>query len=155
MNKAILRIFILTILLFAAAVCVNSQTISGTITGGAVTRGSTAHGTVTMVIPGGLHVNSNRPSSEYAIATKVRLSGTGVKMGSVNYPRGTNRKFEFSENAINVYEGTVHFPFSLTVPAGFSGNAVKLRAVVHYQACTNEVCYPPKDKEITITAKVR
>src|SRR5262249_6095916 len=153
--KAILRTLILTTLIFAASICANSQTISGAITGGAVTRGSTAHGSVTMVIPSGLHVNSNRPSSQYAIATTVKLSGSGVKTGAVSYPKGTNRKFEFSETAINVYQGTVHFPFSLTVPSGFSGNSVKLRVVVHYQACTNEVCYPPKDKEITITAKVR
>jgi DsbC/DsbD-like thiol-disulfide interchange protein len=132
-----------------------SQNISGSISGGSVTKGKTARGVVIVNIPVGLHMNSNRPSSQYAIPTVVQLSAGGVKLRGVTYPRGVNRKFEFSENAINVYEGTVRFPFSVTVPRNFKGDVVRVRATVKYQACTNEVCYPPKTKEITITAKVR
>ena len=111
-------------------------------------------GTVSVFIPAGLHVNSNKPSSQYAIATTVKLNAPGIKLGTVSYPRGTNRKFEFTETPINVYEGTVKFPFTVTVPANFTGDSIHVRATVKYQACTNEVCYPPKSKEITITAKV-
>jgi len=132
----------------------NSQSVSASISGGTVTRGSKARGVVTMSIPSGLHVNSNRPSSQYAIATTVKISSSGATTSSVTYPRGANRKFDFSEDSINVYEGTVRFPFSLTVPKTFSGSVVRLRATVRYQACTNEVCYPPKTKDITFTAKV-
>jgi hypothetical protein len=107
-----------------------------------------------MTIPGGLHVNSNRPSSEYAIPTVVSVRGSGVKVTGVTYPRGKNRKFQFSENPINVYEGRVNFPFAVTVPAGFRGNAIKVIATVRYQACTDEVCYPPKTKNVTLTARV-
>ena len=134
---------------------VRSQTVTGAITGGAVGRGSTARGAITMSIPGGLHVNSNRPSSKYAIATTVQITGAGLRGATVSYPGGKSRKFEFSETPINVYEGTVRFPFAVKIPANFNGNEVRLRAVVRYQACTNEVCYPPRDKDITITAKVR
>ena len=156
MNNMKGRIFIFAIfslLLFAAAA--SAQNISGSIMGGAVSRGSTARGTIVMSIPGGLHVNSNRPSSQYSIPTTVRLSGAGVRVGAVSYPRGSNRKFDFSDSTINVYEGTVRFPFTIKVPANFHGNSVRVRAVVKYQACTTEVCYPPKTKEITLTAAVR
>lgn len=156
MHKGFRRILVsiaFAVTLFASASV--AQNITGAITGGSVSKGSTARGSVTVSIPSGLHMNSNKPSSQYAIPTTVKLVGTGVKVGAVTYPHGVNRKFEFSENAINVYEGTVKFPFSLTVPAGFSGSTVRVRATVKYQACTNEVCYPPKTKEITITAKVR
>jgi DsbC/DsbD-like thiol-disulfide interchange protein len=140
--------------LFLLASTANAQSVSASITGGAVTRGSKARGVVTMSIPAGLHVNSNRPSSQYAIATTVKISTSGATTSAVTYPRGANRKFDFSEDSINVYEGRVRFPFSLTVPKTFSGNVVRLRATVRYQACTNEVCYPPKTKDITFTAKV-
>jgi len=106
-------------------------------------------------IPGGLHVNSNRPNSQYAIPTSVKLTASGAKLSTVSYPRGKNRKFQFSEDTLNVYEGTVSFGFNLTVPASFKGNVVKVRAVVRFQACTEEVCYPPKTQEITLTAKVK
>lgn len=138
--------------LFLAAAA-NAQTISGSI--GTVKRGGSVRGNVVMTIPGGLHVNSSRPNSEYAIPTRVKLSAAGAKVSGVSYPRGVNRKFSFSENTINVYEGRATFSFNLTVPANFKGSVVKVRAVVSYQACTDEVCYAPKSKEVTLTAKVQ
>jgi DsbC/DsbD-like thiol-disulfide interchange protein len=154
MYKGLSRSFIFIVLLFAVfAVAVSAQNITGSIAG-PITKGKAAHGSVTISIPAGLHVNSNRPSSQYAIATTVKLNASGIKLGAVSYPRGTNRKFEFTETPINVYEGTVKFPFTVTVPANFAGDTVHIRATVKYQACTNEVCYPPKSKEITITAKI-
>lgn len=131
----------------------NAQTISGSIP--AVKRGGSTRGTIVMSIPGGLHVNSNRPNSEYAIPTSVRVSGAGLKFGAVSYPRGKNRKFEFSESTINVYEGRVTFGFNVTVPANYKGNTIRVRVVVKSQACTEEVCYPPKSREITLTANVK
>lgn len=134
---------------------VNAQTVSGSLGNGTVSRGATAKGSIVLSIPGGLHVNSSRPNSEYAIPTSVRVSGQGVRSGGISYPRGRNRKFQFSENVINVYEGRVSIPFTVTVPANFRGDTVRVRAVVRYQACTDEVCYPPRSKDVTITARVR
>ena len=141
--------------LILGIISAHGQTVSGSITGGSVVRGGSAKGAIVLSIPGGLHVNSSRPASEYAIPTTVRLSGAGVRISGPTFPRGVNRKFQFSENTINVYEDTVRFPFTVTVPTGFKGDTVRLRAVVRYQACTDEVCYPPRNKEITITARVR
>jgi len=141
--------------LILGIISAHGQTVSGSITGGSVVRRGSAKGAIVLSIPGGLHVNSSRPASEYAIPTTVRLSGAGVRISGPTFPRGVNRKFQFSENTINVYEGTVRFPFTVTVPTGFKGDTVRLRAVVRYQACTDEVCYPPRNKEITITARVR
>ena len=131
-----------------------AQTVTGSIGNGSVTRGAKTRGSIVMTIPGGLHVNSSRPSSEYAIPTVVSVRGSGVKVTGVTYPRGRNRTFQFSQNPINVYEGRVNFPFSVTVPAGFRGKTIKLNATVRYQACTDEVCYPPKTKNVTLTARV-
>jgi hypothetical protein len=146
---------ILFTVLMLGIVAVSAQTISGSIGNGSVARGSSARGSIVLSIPGELHVNSSRPASEYAIPTTVRLSGTGVRVTGPTYPRGVNRKFQFSENLINVYEGTVRFPFTVNVPRGFKGDTVRVRAVVRYQACTNEVCYPPRSKEVTLSARVR
>lgn len=145
--------FLLGTLLFATAA--SGQTVTGSISNGTVQKGKSARGSVVLSIPGGLHTNSNKPGNRYQIPTTVRLTATGARVSGPTYPRGVNRKFQFSETVINVYEGTVRFPFTVTVPAGFRGNTVSVRAVVRYQACTDEVCYPPRNKEITITARVR
>ncbi len=133
----------------------NAQTITASIPGGIVTKGKAARATVLLNIPGGLHVNSNRPDSEYAIATTVRASASGARVGPVSYPRGKNRKFQFSESSINVYEGRVLITFPVTVPANYRGGSVKVDVAVRYQACTEEVCYPPRTKTVSINARVR
>ena len=133
---------------------VNAQSVSGSIGKGTVSRGAPTRATIVLSLPSGLHANSNRPGSEYAIPTTVRASANGAKVGAVSYPRGHNRKFQFSENTINVYEGRTAFGFNVTVPANYRGSSIRVNVTVRYQACTNEVCYPPKSKEITLTARV-
>ncbi|MGQ0542133.1 MAG: protein-disulfide reductase DsbD domain-containing protein [Blastocatellia bacterium] len=157
MRSILIRTVFSLVLILAAGALTESlaQTVSGSIGNGIVSRGSAAKGSVVLIIPGGLHVNSNRPNSQYAIPTTVRVSGTGVRLSGVTFPRGKNRKFQFSDSVINVYEGTVRFPFTVNVPANFKGNVVRVRAVIRYQACTDEVCYPPKNKEVTLTARIR
>ena len=140
-----------------AAAATNAQTVNvgGSIGNGTVARGGSARGVVTLNIPGGLHVNSNRPNSEYAIPTSVRLTATGGRVSAPTYPRGKNKRFQFSNGTINIYEGRVTIPFTVRVPANFRGNTVTVRAAVRYQACTDEVCYPPRTQNITLTARVR
>lgn len=152
MRKLLFSAILPLIFLVGVSTEANAQTFSGSI--GTIKRGGAAKATIVMSVPNGLHVNSSRPNSEYAIPTVVRVSATGVKVGAVGYPRGKTRKFGFSEDSINVYEGQTVFNFNIAVPANFKGNVVKIRAIVRYQACTDEVCYAPKSKEITLTAKV-
>ncbi len=133
----------------------NAQSISGSIGKGTVSRGTTVRAYVVLGIPGNLHVNANNPGSEYSIPTTVKLSGSGVKIGAVSYPRGKRRTFSFSDAAIYVYEGRTVLGFNVTVPKNFRGNSVKINAVVRTQACTDEVCYPPKNQNLTLTARVR
>lgn len=155
MLKTVFRSLFLSAVIAAFGVIVNAQSVSGSIKGGTVTRGKPARATVVLSIPGGLHVNSSRPGSEYAIPTRVTASAKGAKIGPVTYPRGHNRKFEFSENSINVYEGRNSFSFNVTVPENYKGTTVAVNVVVKYQACTNEVCYPPTSKRVTLRARVQ
>jgi len=155
MKKYLFAAVLFTAFMFAFGSYARAQTvgIDGSI--GAVKRGGSTRGKIVMAIPGGLHANSNRPGSEYAIPTVVKVSAAGARVGSVSYPRGTARKFGFSDESLNVYEGRTAFGFNLTVPANFKGNVVKVRATVRYQTCTDQVCYPPKTQEITLTAQVK
>jgi hypothetical protein len=153
-----LNIFSFAVLLvFAGVVSANAQTVDvkGTFAEPAVARGAAAKGTIVLNIGNGLHVNSNKPDSEYAIPTTVRISGAGLKPGAVEYPEGANRKFQFSESELNVYEGEITIPFSVIIPKNFRGDTLSVKAIIRYQACTEDVCYPPKNKEIVMTAAVK
>ncbi len=151
MKKFIISlVFVFAILLVNQA---NAQSVSGSI--GAIKRGGSAKGTIVLNIPGGQHTNSNRPGSEFAVPTVLSVTATGAKVSGISYPRGKNKKYSYSDEALNVYDGTVRFGFTVSVPANFKGNSVKVRAVVRYQACTDSVCYPPKSKDVTLTAIVK
>ncbi|MBX3281108.1 MAG: protein-disulfide reductase DsbD N-terminal domain-containing protein [Acidobacteria bacterium] len=144
---------LLAIMMFGSAA--NAQEVSGSVPNGSLTRGKSVRVTVTLDIPDGLHVNSNRPKGENLIATVVTPTGGGLRFGAVRYPAGHDKTFGFSRNALNVYEGRVTFSFLVTVPSGFKGNSADFRVAVRYQACTDEVCYPPKTKRINLSARVR
>ena len=155
MKKTLLRTMVLAAAVFASGLFIESgaQTVTGSIA--PITRGKSAKATVTLNIPGGLHVNSNRPNGESYIATTVRATARGARIGRVSYPRGRNRKFAFSEQLINVYEGRATFSFNISVPETFKGTSLPVRVTVNYQACSEEVCYMPKSKEITLRASIR
>jgi hypothetical protein len=94
MNRSIsLLAVIFTFGIFATAAF--GQTVAGSISNGTVARGAAVRGQIVLNIPGGLHVNSSRPASEYAIPTVVTVRGSGVRVSRVTYPRGRNRKFQF------------------------------------------------------------
>lgn len=148
--------FFLTLVFIAVfGVPTFGQTVKGSIANGTVKRGTTARGTIVLEIPHGLHVNSNRPSSEYLIPTVVRLTGKNVKPTTVTYPRGADRIFKFSSKSLNVYEGTIFFPFKVAVPRTYKGKTISLTARVEFQACTEDVCYPPNSETVTFTARVK
>lgn len=158
MKKTAVKFILFIGLVLAAGVFspeANAQSINGTIGNGTVKRGGATRGTIVLSIPGGLHVNSNRPNNEYAIPTVVSVTSREAKLSAVTYPRGTSRKFGFSEQPISVYEGRATFGFNITVPASFKGDVVRIRAVVKYQSCNDEVCFPPKTQEITLSARVQ
>ena len=147
-----LAIFLsITLFNFAAS----SQTVKGSIGNGTAKRGIATRSSVVLEIPHGLHVNSNRPNNEYLIPTVVHLSGKGVKVSKVSYPRGMDVKFKFSEKELNVYEEKIVFPFTVTVPKGFRGKNITVDVAVDFQACTEELCYPQRSEKVSITAAVR
>jgi DsbC/DsbD-like thiol-disulfide interchange protein len=150
-----IRFCAVLLLLTASVVTANSQTVSGSIANGSVRRGTTARGFVEMQIPSERHVNSNRPGSEYLIPTVVKLSAKGVRVGRVVYPRGLDKNFQFTTKTLNVYEGTVRFPFRVTIPRNYRGRYITVNATVDFQACTDEVCYAPRKEDLKITARVR
>ena len=155
MQKSIFRIAMFSFAMFFFASFANAQSVSGSIADGSIKRGGSAKGTIVLNIPNELHVNSNNPESKYAIPTSIKLTANNVRLSAVSYPKGKTKKFGFSDTPVNVYEGKVEFTFNVAVPANFKGDSVEVKASVRFQACNDEVCFPPRTREISMIAKVR
>ncbi|MEZ5306418.1 MAG: protein-disulfide reductase DsbD family protein [Pyrinomonadaceae bacterium] len=149
------KTFLLVVLLGLMSLPSMAQTVSGSISNGRVSKGKTVRGVVTLNIPKGLHVNSYKPNSKYAVPTTVTLTSPDGRVYGLTYPAGKSKKFGFSDSPISVYENRASFGFKFAVPSRYSRKTVRVKAVVRYQACTDEVCYAPKSKTIWITAVVR
>ena len=117
-------------------------------------QGTTFQAAIVMEIPQRLHVNSNRPLGKYAVPTSVKIDAPrGLRVTPVSYPRGAVRAFRFGGAAaerLAVYEGRAIMRFSVTVPAGYELGVARIRANVHFQSCSDEVCFPPTRRELVL-----
>ena len=117
-------------------------------------QGSTFRAAIVLDIPRGLHVNANRPLGKYSVPTKVKIDAPrGLRISAVSYPRGTVRTFRFGgaeAERLAVYEGRTILRFNVTVPPGQELGVAHIRANVQFQSCSDEVCFPPARRELTL-----
>lgn len=129
--------------------------VNGYVSTDKVQRGRMAQAAVVMDIPGGFHINSNRPLEKFLVATQLTVEAPqGVKVGAVTFPRALMKTFQFSKDKLSVYEGRVILRFSATVPANFSGGSMQLKAKLRYQSCSDSLCFPPQTREIKLDVPV-
>ena len=121
-------------------------------------QGSSFQAAVVMEIPGGLHVNANKPLGKYAVPTVVKVDAPrGFRVTPVSYPRGSVRTFRFGgsdETRVAVYEGRAIFRFNVSVPASQPFGVENVRVSVRFQSCTDEVCYPPATRNVELHVPV-
>ncbi len=114
-------------------------------------QGRIVQAAVVLDIPGGYHVNANRLTNKFLIPTEVKIDAPkGLRVSAVSYPRAVVRRLAFSKDPVQLYEGRAVMRFNITVPANFAKGVTEVRARVKYQACSDEVCYPPATRDITL-----
>ena len=118
-------------------------------------RGRAIQGAIVMDIPGGYHVNSNRPLEKFLVATQLSVEAPqGVRVGAVTFPRALLRNFQFSKEKLSVFEGKVILRFNASVPANFNGGSMQLKAKLRYQSCSDSLCFPPQTREVKLDVPV-
>jgi hypothetical protein len=116
-----------------------------------VQRGRVIRASLVLTIPAGYHVNAHNPVSHFALPTKIDIEPpSGIKTGPITYPRAVVRRFNFSDDRLGVYERTAVIRFSLIVPRDQATGAGQVTVLISYQSCSDEVCFPPARREITV-----
>jgi uncharacterized protein len=117
--------------------------------------GGSGEAVVRLNIAAGWHVNANPPSDKFYIGTEVRAEPEGgVAPGQPIYPPALTRKFEFSDQPLAVYEGSVVVRLPLRAEATAAKGPRSLRARVRYQPCNDRECLQPRTVEIDIPVTV-
>jgi DsbC/DsbD-like thiol-disulfide interchange protein len=118
-------------------------------------QGRPVQAVIVIDIPAGFHVNANKVAGKFSIPTTVKLDvPEGVRLTPLSFPRGITRKLKFSNDPLSLYEGRAVIRFNVTFPANFRVGETELKARVRYQACNDELCYPPVTREIDMPINV-
>ncbi|HWZ12472.1 MAG TPA: protein-disulfide reductase DsbD domain-containing protein [Acidobacteriaceae bacterium] len=159
----------LMIACFAAAIVVSAQTIPTASVPGptkttswvklvspqevSIPAGKAAIVELHFVIAPKLHINSHTPSSETLIPTRLAVTEVpGLKIASVDFPAGEPFVFPIDPTTkLDVYTGE----FVLKAHVIAQPGSHLLQGVLHYQACDNAACYPPKTLPLAVSLVAR
>jgi thiol:disulfide interchange protein DsbD len=120
-----------------------------------VRAGSTGLAILILDIQKGWHINSTTPSDESLIATLVEVKQIdGIGSISIGYPEGIRRQFDFSETPLDVYEGTIQIPIKFSVATTMKPGTYSIPLVVHYQACSTNICMAPASAQVNFHLQV-
>ena len=158
-NSKLTRLLPLLFVLFVPATLfaqsASDVNVSGSIAPDKIKKGHVVRATVVMDIPGGLHVQSNRPLDKYLVATKLDVeTPSGMNVGPISYPRAVMRNLKFSKGAVAVFEGRAVMRFNVTVPASYNGSSGEIKGKLRFQACNDESCFPPVTREVKMWLNV-
>ena len=112
----------------------------------------TAH--IPVTIESGFHVNSDHPSDEYLIPLKLTWTNKGaLEGGEVSFPKPSMMKV--ADKPLSVFTGNfdlvAKFKVSPTATAGPGVATGKL----HYQACNDTTCFPPKTADVSVSYQIQ
>ena len=103
-------------------------------------------------IAAGWHINANPAGQANLIPTTLEVdTDTPVEIVDVAYPKGRSARFEFSDESLNVYEGNLTIPLTLTLkpnPTPQKNTQVTLKLT--YQPCNETECLFPQTLDIPL-----
>jgi hypothetical protein len=96
----------------------------------------------------GLHVNSHTPHAEELIPTTLAVpDNADVRLASATFPPGKDFSFAINpKEKLNVYTG--EFTVHATLVSSKGEHLVQ--GTLHYQACNNAACFPPRSIPVVL-----
>jgi len=113
-----------------------------------VTAGKASNVELHFRVAQGLHINSHTPKEEFLIPTAFAIpNGLGVRLEAASYPEGKDFTLPTDPgNKLSVY--TDEFVIQARIVAAPGNHLVE--AKLHFQACNNTACMPPKTIPVAI-----
>lgn len=120
-----------------------------------VRQGSSFGAAVVLEIQNGYHINSNRPTEAYLIATVLDITpANGFTPGPRTYPAGSMKKFSFSAKPLSVYEGRAIIRFTVRAARNVPTGRQTIKGKLKVQACNDRACLAPKVIDVEIPVEV-
>jgi thioredoxin:protein disulfide reductase len=133
----------------------NLVRVQASVEGHRIVRGKPFEVRLYVTIEKGYHINSNRPRDKFLIPTQVMIKNTpDFTFMPAKFPPALDRKLEFSEEKLLVFEGEVQFEVHALGNIRASLGRKTLSGSLKYQACDESTCYPPRTVPFEIEVEV-
>ena len=120
-----------------------------------VHAGDTARGALTVTLPEGFHVQSNRPRDPDLIATELSVDApAGVTVKEVVFPAAVDLKQVGAEKPLAVFERNFAIGVQFAVAPGTAAGTLVVPVRLRYQACNDTTCFAPTNAVAQFTLNV-
>jgi thiol:disulfide interchange protein len=120
----------------------------------AVKPGAPVHLALRVVVPEGLHLQSDRPRDPTYIPTTLWVDPAAATVRELVFPPSTDFRVEGLPESLAVFEHDIVIGVAAVIPAGTAPGQLRIPARLRYQACDNKVCYPPRTVDAAWTVKI-
>lgn len=101
------------------------------------------------------HIHAEKVNDEFLVPTSLTVeTQEGLEVLETVYPKPRSGKFDYSETAIDVFEGEFWVGALLKFAPGSPPGLRKLKAKFRYQACDERGCLAPKTIELPAEVEV-
>lgn len=130
-------------------------TVTASVSANQIRPGDSFKILVQAVIDHEWHINSHQPLEEFLIPTVVKFDTIpGLEITKTHYPEGQLRRFQFSEQPLSVYDGSVTVWAQVKTANDFPLGDLKISGKFFYQACNDVSCLAPAEAPFEIIAEV-
>ncbi|MBY0492909.1 MAG: thioredoxin family protein [Cyanobacteria bacterium] len=120
-----------------------------------VQPGGSARAAITVKLPDGLHMNSDKPREENLIPITVSMEAVPAVTGATAaFPDAVDLKQEGAALPLRVFEREFAIGLQVTAASDASAGAHKLPLRVRYQACDEKQCYLPVTASLELNLSV-
>lgn len=95
------------------------------------------------------HIHANKLSDEFLVPTSFTVEKQdGFETLEIVYPKPKMGKYEYSETALEVFDGEVLIGTLIQAAPGLAPGPYKLKVKFKFQTCDNRGCLPPKTYDL-------
>jgi hypothetical protein len=118
-------------------------------------KGGTAELKLTATLTPGFHANSHTPNDETLIPLALSWEPGPLIAKDVVYPPGKLEKYEFADKPLSVVAGQFDVATKFTTSPDAKPGPATMTGKLHYQACSNNACFPPKTVPVHVAVIVQ
>ena len=120
-----------------------------------VRPGTTVRAALSVTLPEGFHVQSNKPRDASLIPTELTVEGpSGIEVEELVFPIAVDFPQEGLDQPLLVFDRAFTIGVRLALPANLPPGEVIVPARLRYQACDEKMCYAPSTAQTSWTLKV-